>query len=186
MAEFKNLARAFLPGVAGAERRLKDIEAQVEEEDLDRSHHRKVRGFERRTDEALSDGRATAAEFNLEQMKRAIDAARTGQVLSGPAASRAIPGPAGAVPMIEAPQQGLPEPTSGYMASSADSVVPSVTDAEIQELAGRFARQAEGIDDPIERQRYYRQWSQDLRRTMPEFQAVEVERTAKAIINSFR
>jgi len=185
MAEFKNLARAFLPGVAGAERRLKDVEAQVEEEDLDRTHHRKVRGFERRTDEALSEGRATAAEFNLEQMKRAMEAARTGQVLSGPAAARAIPGPTGSVPMIEAPQHSLPDPAA-YMEPTSDSVVPSVTDDEIVELAGRFARQAEGIDDPIERQRFYRQWSQDLRRSMPEFQAVEVERTAKAMINSFR
>jgi hypothetical protein len=117
-------------------------------------------------------------------MKRAIDAARTGQVLSGPAAARAIPGPAGSVPLVEAPQSP-PEPAA-HIAASADAVAPSITDAEIRELAARFARQAEAIDDPIERQRRYREWSQDIRKTMPEFQAVEVERAAKAIINSFR
>jgi hypothetical protein len=198
MAEFKNLARAFLPGAAAAERHLKNVAAQVEEEDAERDHGRKVRGFDRRTDEALSEGRTLAAEFNLQQMKRAIAAARTGAALAGPAAARAIEGPPRSMPVIEGPpvpdaEEPAPSPCPpparpeyGRQAPAAPPEASPVSDGEIEELAMRFARQAEGLDDPIDRQRLYRQWSQDLRRAMPEFQAVEVERRARAIVNSYR
>lgn len=174
MGEMKKVARAFVPGVRAVERKLQESAVEAEEFEADLEHRSHVRRFERRTDEALAEGRALAAEYNLEQMKQALSAAKSGKLLGAAQAHGALAAP-GASVFIEGQAQDTP----------GGSVAASVTAQDIEELAMRFARKAQGIADQAEVQGLFRNWSRELRQAMPEFQAVEVERKARSLINSY-